>query len=36
MVLNAMAKEKMVGSVNTRQITRVANVITTDNLKTII
>tara|TARA_R100000234_G_scaffold101238_1_gene70283 strand:- start:339 stop:458 length:120 start_codon:yes stop_codon:yes gene_type:complete len=33
MVLNAMAKEKMVESVNTRQITRVVNVITTDNLK---
>ena len=33
MVLNAMAKEKMVESVNTRQTTRVVNVITTDNTK---
>jgi len=33
MVLNAMAKEKMVESVNTRQTMRVVNVITTDNTK---
>ena len=33
MVLNAMVKERMAGSVNTEQITLAVNVITTDNTK---